>query len=243
VLTRRREAYHDRIAAASTQTAGEHDSIHNRVLVKEADLEKKLITDHHRRAVFNTYFCNQLDPEDYVQVETPGASPPQPQHADYCRPCQRIAVEDATISGEVDFDDFSLRKTIALSLNSLDLQIVKSSGELPGDQGLLVAEFNLTVLTDKSRDRWLEIDGVRFSIADPGRWDNPGSIQLVDGWQEKRISLESVDVKSVTYYPVYTVSSSEGGFERTYQGSCIMLAFEPERLNAGIKVNLAIKEL
>jgi len=65
-------------------------------------------------------------------------------------------------------------------------------------------------------------------------------LALVDEWQGRRLSLTSDQPARLLCYPVYTVSSSESGFERTYQGTCIMLGFDPVSLQR-IVINLWVE--
>jgi alpha-amylase len=101
-------------------------------------------------------------------------------------------------------------------------------------------EFNLTLLTDRAEDRYIRRGRERHPVGEPAVWQGAGAIRLVDDWQGRELRLQSKQLKRTLYYPVYTVSSSEGGFERTYQGSCLMLGFEPQALSDGIEIKLSI---
>jgi hypothetical protein len=68
-------------------------------------------------------------------------------------------------------------------------------------------------------------------------------VALVDAWQQRRLALDLGKAARLLTYPVYTVSSSEGGFERTYQGTCIMLGYPPAALRGGINIRLSITAL
>ncbi|HNE84558.1 MAG TPA: DUF1926 domain-containing protein, partial [bacterium] len=49
------------------------------------------------------------------------------------------------------------------------------------------------------------------------------SLNMIDGWQNLNIALAWSETADVWRYPIETVSLSEEGFERVYQGSCIFV--------------------
>ena len=136
-----------------------------------------------------------------------------------------------------------LRKAIALSNGQLTLDVALASGVLPRDCGRFYVEFNFTVLTDQAQDRYLLVDGHKFALNQAAQWAEIGSFAMVDSWQGRMLEVQSSDTDRLIYYPVHTVSSSEGGFERTYQGSCLMLGYAAAALASGIHLTLAIREL
>jgi alpha-amylase len=81
-------------------------------------------------------------------------------------------------------------------------------------------------------DRYYEIDGRR--IADPeGRLASEGDaiagrFALVDEWLRVRIGVELARPARLLRAPVETVSLSENGFERNYQGSLLVALWDLE---------------
>ena len=63
---------------------------------------------------------------------------------------------------------------------------------------------------------------LRFSGALPGP-----IVRVEDGWQKLRVTLHAPGVKEFWIAPIETVSESEGGFERVYQGSQILALWRP----------------
>jgi alpha-amylase len=76
-------------------------------------------------------------------------------------------------------------------------------------------------------DRFFETPGgpqnLRFSGALPGP-----TLRMQDGWQRLGVVLEAPDADAFWVAPIETVSESEGGFERVYQGSQILALWRPE---------------
>jgi len=240
VLARRREAYHAKVLAGRQAAAGEHESIHDRVVLKEEGLARRLVFDPHQRVSFTTYFSDIESPQPLLFTPPSGERAPQFSYADYGVGAQDVTVGDSRVSAVIDHGEFRLSKSLSLSGAELSMEIRLVGGTLPAELGDFFAEFNLTLLTDQAADRCLEAAGKRHSVAEPAVWEPVDAISMIDGWQRRRLDLRSAQLKRAFYYPVYTVSSSEGGFERTYQGSCLMLGFEPQALIDGLEIQLAI---
>ena len=65
-----------------------------------------------------------------------------------------------------------------------------------------------------------------------GALDAVKLMKLVDKWMNIAIVIECKPAATVWRFPIETVSQSEGGFERTYQGSCVAAVW-PLSLRAG----------
>jgi alpha-amylase len=65
-----------------------------------------------------------------------------------------------------------------------------------------------------------------------GSGDN---VVLTDGWRKLAMKLSSTDVFLAMVYPIETVTQSEDGFERTYQGTSLVLTW-PISLGEGEQV-------
>lgn len=243
VLARRREAYHAKLHEAAESTAhGESASIHDIVRVKEPGLERRLVFDSHPRSSFTTCLSNAVAPEQFLFLTNPDSEQPRLTFSDYDRPARNVTATDGSVSGRIEHGTFSLRKSITLSGDALMLTVELAEGVVPTDAGRFWVEFNLTVLTDQAEDRYMEVDSQRLSLSDGAQRDLIREVALVDEWQQRRLNLRSERRVSLLSYPVYTVSSSESGFERTYQGTCIMLGVEPGDLDS-LQIELRIKEL
>ena len=63
---------------------------------------------------------------------------------------------------------------------------------------------------------------LRFSGTLPGP-----QLLIEDGWQRLRVNLHAPNAENFWVAPIETVSESEGGFERVYQGSQILAVWRP----------------
>jgi hypothetical protein len=87
-------------------------------------------------------------------------------------------------------------------------------------------ESVVNLLAPTESDRFFEtLDGkqnLRFSGTVAG-----SSLRMQDGWQRLRIALHAPGAQHFWIAPIETVSESEEGFERVYQGSQILAVWYP----------------
>ena len=243
VLTRRREAYHAKVFNYDAAAADDHASIHDVVRFKEEGLKEKLVFDPHRRVSFTTFFSTTDRAVEFRDGLQPANAPALYQHADYYATMTDLSVDEDSVRVTVKHNGFSLSKSVRLYDQALVLHCAHSGGVLPAECGRFMVEFNLTVLTDQAPDRYLDVLGQPHPINTPADWEGVQTLRLVDGFQNLALRLESPMLREVHYYPVHTVSSSEGGFESTYQGSCLILAFDPQALTRGFDIVLSAEPL
>jgi alpha-amylase len=79
--------------------------------------------------------------------------------------------------------------------------------------------FNL--LAPDAPDRYFEWSGAR----QPLRWSGTvpgGELRMVDEWQNVAMGLSAAGAREIWIAPIETVTESEEGFERVYQGSQVL---------------------
>jgi alpha-amylase len=92
-------------------------------------------------------------------------------------------------------------------------------------------EVVLNFLAPDEPDRFFEVSGERQRL----RWSGAAPaplLRVVDEWQNAAATLDATGAREFWVAPIETVSLSEDGFERIYQGSQI-LALWPLELAAG----------
>jgi len=72
----------------------------------------------------------------------------------------------------------------------------------------------------------------RPSLGSRGRLEGAHGLTMVDEWLGGEIALSCSAPAEIAWAPVETVSLSESGFERIYQGSAVLVAW-PVRLRPG----------
>jgi len=242
VLARRREAYHRKLEQATPQVGGDHESIHDRVVAKEEGLSRLLVVDPHPRVGANSFFSDLSDPAQLLRLPGPGEQAPSRLHDDYFVAARDVQRRGLTVAGTVDLGGFTLSKSLTLEPTGLKCAFQLACGALPAEDGEFFVEFNLTALTDKAPDRYLEVGGRRFILSEAHDFREPAEVSLVDEWQGKRLRVAARRCTRIVCYPVYTVSSSEGGFERTYQGTCVLVGYNPSALVEGIVMDLIVED-
>jgi len=87
-------------------------------------------------------------------------------------------------------------------------------------------ESVINFLAPAEPDRFFETptghENLRFSGSLPGP-----VLRMEDGWQGVRIALHAPAAEEFWIAPIETVSESEEGFERVYQGSQILAVWRP----------------
>ena len=257
-LMRRPEAYHELVR----QKVSSHDSsgsgpasIHDRVWSKEANLEALLRYDRYGRHTFRTYLFpagKQLDDFNYLRLEE------NPELA-------RGAWEYSRRKGG-DGGVFHLSKEVQLpaAQGAQKLTAQKEIRTLAKDgvwrldcRSLLSAEFGVSIplalglemvfnlLAPDAPDRYFQANQARWPLEFQGEID-ASELLLVDEWQRVRISLSAEPRPRWWVVPIETISQSESGFERVYQGSAILAVWKlepPEWRKADCLLNVEISHL
>jgi hypothetical protein len=235
-LQRRVEAYHSRLQNAA-KFAAKVASIHDQTLAKEPGLEKHLKYDRWSRNAFRLLlFAPGKTHADYEALQlqesaafaggdysVESASADEVQLSKEAPLVQLIAGADpesilSTIK-ILQFENkehgFEVRCRIELAL--------KGAAPEPAVpvQFTVGLETVINLLAPDVPDRFIEFAAGRK----PLRWSGvvDGScVRLVDEWQDVAVHIEAHGASQLWISPIDTVSESEEGFERVYQGSQIL---------------------
>jgi 4-alpha-glucanotransferase len=239
-VLRRPEAYHSRLREASTATppAAGTVSIHDQVRVKEPNLQRFLRYDRYPRHSFRVLL---FDPSrtraDYETLQLNELASVAAGEFEL-----RESSEDSAIFILKQLlPEFASDTATPLSLTvtkqfffgaspqgceaSCDVSLAFSAAlHRPLAFGL---ESIINLLAPAEPDRFFETatgpQFLRFSGTLPGPLLN-----IQDGWQRLRVTLHAPNVHEFWIAPIETVSESEGGFERVYQGSQILALWRPD---------------
>jgi alpha-amylase len=85
----------------------------------------------------------------------------------------------------------------------------------------LGVELVINLLAADAPDRYISANGTRYPLDFQGELDS-AKLVLIDEWQRVKISLTAQPQPRWWIVPIETISQSEAGFERIYQGSAIM---------------------
>ncbi|MBI3915201.1 MAG: DUF1926 domain-containing protein [Chloroflexi bacterium] len=246
-LARRAEGYHRDLDDAATRGAvqlpGEAnrlDSIHSTVVrAKEAGLEKLLTYDWHRRVGLIDHF---LAPEttleqfaraeyrelgDFVDQEYKAKVKSEKQKAKSGKPALVVALSrDGHVwQGDV-FAPLRVEKQIVLRAGETHLPItyILTNSHTQTLALRFGAEFCFALLAGHSDDAYYRAGGLAREQA---YLDSRGEIAakqiaMVNEWLGVEIILKMKRATRLWRAPIETISLSEAGFERVYQGSCVL---------------------
>lgn len=244
-LSRRYEGYHDKITAAkSTDIADGTKTIHDMVIAKEEGLDKYLHYDWYRRAslidhimgkdvTFEAFYkSSYYEPGDFIKEPYSGTVDKKSDSV------------KATLDRQGHFWSngkgypLHIRKEIELHKNSNELLIKYIvEGEVK-ETFFLGVEFNFSFL-GSGKERYIGVKDKRFDLTTMGMLDADGIVTFYDPYQNIFITVECSETSFVWTHPVEVVSLSEQGFERNYQNTMFMPAWEID-LSSGPK-NIQMK--
>ena len=220
-LMRRPESYHAKIRSKIGQNPAGVQSIHEQMRTKEEGLERWLNYDRWRRHSFRLLLFGrdktQRDAE-IVRLDENAALAGGSYTASGLSP-QRVSLTSRQSEGWSARKTFSFRLTDAGFDTVCDV-VLERSAQVAASVNLGI-EVVVNFLAPSASDRYFESGKNRL----PLRWSGalPASrLGVVDEWQKTRVILTAPQAHEFWICPIETVSESEDGFERIYQGSQII---------------------
>jgi alpha-amylase len=235
-IARRPEAYHARLREIAKNPPGSVTSIHEQTRVKEPGLERYLRYDRWPRHTFRLFLFdpsrNHADYENIQLQEDPGFAGAAFQIG---RSAEREAelTREAPLAWHGKEDSgpvLSITKLFSFGPAPRGCEVaceVRISVPAALDRSLAVGiESVLNFLAPNELDRFFQTPSgpqdLRFSGCIPGP-----TLRVEDGWQRIRVALHAPGAEQFWVSPIETVSESEEGFERVYQGSQILAMWRP----------------
>ena len=254
VLRRRPEAYHETLRAHDAKAAepkpaagegGAPASIHEIVMTKEAGLSDLLHYDDHERRSALVRF---LDP-----AATPGefATAAEREVGDFRDTefaVDHLAPGQVSVSrqGHVLGQPVGLSKTVRLAGGRLDPELiveleVHHRGTEPVEARLGL-EFGIHLLGGGGNpSAWYEVRGERGAHDASGTATGLDVIGYGNDWVGVAVTARPEPAADAWWSPIETVSNSESGFERVYQGSSLLFSW-PVRLEPGSVTRYAVRQ-
>jgi len=243
-VLRRPEAYHARLREAATTAQGNTGavSIHDQVRVKEPNLERFLRYDKYPRHSFRILLFDaartlaDYDSLQLGEVSSVAGGAFQLLHS---------STDGAELVFEQAIPEFAVDPA-----NPPRLKITKQFLFGPSPQGCEVSchlhlsfsqpisrqyavglETVINFLAPADDDRFFATPSGPHNLRFTGVLPGP-LLHLEDGWQRIRVTLHAPNDAEYWVAPIETVSESEGGFERVYQGSQILALWRPDLASA-----------
>jgi alpha-amylase len=228
-LARRPEAYHDTILrhAGAGQNGSGAESIHDRVVFKQAGLDQLLQYDPYPRKSLLDHFYDEEVTLDELTALT------EKELGDFVTGVyeQRVrrggqAVQLVlTRSGHVEATPLRVSKEITLRPGSDMLDIRYTLDNLPrGSRFHFAVEFNFAGMAAGADDRYFYFDGRARAgqLQTLQDWTGVDRIGLVDEWLGLDASLSFSRRGGIWAFPIQTVSQSEGGYELVHQSTTVL---------------------
>jgi 4-alpha-glucanotransferase len=220
VLGRRAEAYHARIGEAASGE-GATRSIHDAPPEKEPGLARLLTYDRFRRAsLLDALFPGdaELDPVEpwaasRLALGAARFEPMLERHADGAEVRLRHRA-DGDVALEVD-------KLVSVRGSAITARYRLSSAAPDDRWGV---QWNLALSAGDAPGRYLTLAD-QPSLGSSGRQRGLTEVTLVDEWLGVQARLSWSAGAELAWGPVETVSVSEAGFERIYQGLSLLLTW------------------
>jgi len=237
-LQRRPEAYHTRLReAAGKVSTGAAVSIHEQTRVKEPGLERFLRYDRWPRHAFRVLLFDPARTHANYEAlelrEDPGI-------AGGIYHVRSSSAHDAELFREDTVQGFT-----RASSDAPKISVIKRYSFGPAPRGCEVAceigiklkepfdkrvaigiESVINLLAPVEPDRFFETPTGRQNLRFSGSLPGP-VLRMEDGWQGVRVALHAPSAEEFWVAPIETVSESEEGFERVYQGSQILAVWRP----------------
>jgi alpha-amylase len=243
-LTRREEGYHRKLLESrSEKSEAETRTIHEIFDSKENDLDRHLHFDQYRRASFLDHFISESG--DFESFR----SSQHIEKGDFIKELYEVDVKRRGGNQEILFSRLGKIwqdgkeapiKVEKRFVPSSDRSVLKANYRIAylGEEKKRAnfgIEFNINLLAGDAPDRYFDIPGLDLEdrkLASVGELENISEVRLIDEWTGVKVILK-VDKKCDLWrFPVETVSLSESGFEKIFQGSCLLfywpLALEPK---------------
>jgi 4-alpha-glucanotransferase len=230
-MQRRPEAYHARLRDASQNAIGAVISIHEQTRAKEPGLERFLKYDRWPRHAFrilvfdpkrtqHDYECLQLNEDASFAGGEFSVRASAPHQAELYR--QTVISTNQPADGPVPVE-ITKRFLFGPAPNGCEISCeVGLKLKQPVDRPVMVGvEMIVNLLAPTETDRFIETSSGPQSLRFSGELPGP-IVHMEDGWQKLRITLHAPGTDNFWIAPIETVSESEEGFERVYQGSQIL---------------------
>lgn len=219
-LTRRKESYHMRITETQHSYEGTK-TIHDLFLSKEENLEKFLHYDRFYRSSGRIYFFDEITLESLYEhkfsVHSVSISPYE---------CSAVEEKDLIILDmKLDLSQIYISKKFIFEGNTIKMHF---NGKTEKDYKYIGMEWNFNLFAPNAPDRYIKINDKTLPLNTMGEFDISGRLSVEDLWYGIKIAFENLPFEKVFIYPVETISLSESGMERTFQGTCFVFVSKIE---------------
>jgi alpha-amylase len=251
-LTRRKEGYHQKLLESRGEASEEKvRTIHEIFNSKESDLDQHLHFDEYRRASFLDHFIPEpMDFESFRRCQ-------HQEEGDFVKELYEIDLSRKGRDREILFSrsgnlwNDGERYPIKVEkrfIPCLERSVLKAAYRITYEADKkkrtnFGIEFNINLLAGDALDRYYDIPGYQLEdrrLASIGKCLDVLEVRLIDEWNGIEVVLKMDKRCNFWRFPVETVSLSESGFERIFQGSCLLF-YWPLELEKGAQFEVTIE--
>jgi hypothetical protein len=222
VIARRKEAYHQLLAQLNEEELNNDTvkSIHDMITVKEKGLKRYLVYDSSRRYSCKELLFNAMPTAEELMLGTIA-------YTDCSQYPYTYEIHNHSIISDSSHNTLpAITKTI--SLHEADPTIAVHY-TISSFNGVLGIECNVNMLAPHAKECHYSVEGMPAEesyLDSVGQINNVTRYAVVDNNRNVTFSVQASKPATLLRYPLYTVSQSDSGFEKNFQGSCIILCFE-----------------
>ncbi|HEU23797.1 MAG: 4-alpha-glucanotransferase [Mesoaciditoga sp.] len=221
-LTRRYEVYHELMPKAITneqlEKLGRAKTIHDVILTKEEGLQRYLHTDWYERFSFMDHFFGDNATLDGY------ASSVYPEQGDFVnQPYEMINKYTLLRHGHVwigsDWIPVDVKKNFKIDDNLLRVHYTIKNVSNRKISLWFGSELTVNLMSGESDDRYFDW-GQKHRASYTGEFESK-KVEVVSEYEQVHVEIETDQKAKYWMYPIYTISYSEAGFEKVYQGTSL----------------------
>ena len=249
-LTRRKEGYHIKLDRAVTENnSNSTASIHDLVLAKEEGLKNLLVEDGYMKRCFLDHFFDakmNFDNFKHGKIYHNGEFVNSPYE---CEIKEEAGVVLLSRKGAVNIHDknvlIELTKKFDFSKAKesilIDYELKKEGAEVV--EIILGVENNFNFQAGHAEDRYIMIDSKRNQNAfldSDGVYPSARQYSMLDEYSDIGVGLQSDKECELWHTPIFTVSLSESGFEKVYQGTTFVNLYRLQLADKPVQIKLLL---
>ncbi|MCM8786502.1 MAG: DUF1926 domain-containing protein [Candidatus Omnitrophica bacterium] len=227
-VTRQKESYHQKLSANSN-TNQEIATIHQIVKQKEPDLYKYLVYDNYQKlGLIDHILDKKISLQDFDQ---------QRGFITLANTFYNFKMKSQNKKITIDFyyksKNLSFTKTISIEKEAGLTVLYNFDKKNILNKYNFGIEFNLSFLS--LLDIFAKNKKEELSLKEAGVFSSIKNFKILDKFKKIIVDFKIDTNVNIFSFPIYTVSSSEDGFEKVYQQLCLLFIFEQKN-----KFNLSL---
>ncbi len=231
-MARRPEVYHTKIADAIVEGQATSADVAGKTKAKSAGLADALAYDRNNRwCLIDLFPAAATDLQRFARVD-------YADEGDFASATYSFTLTEENGTATLSFErngrlrrgttswPVRLRKEVRITKDAPGMTVrwaLVNTGDTPYT-GTFGSEWNFGLLAGDADDRYILVNGQRhgkMTLGETGTHTGVDEVAVIDHWQGVDIRIAVDKAAELWRYPVETVSLSEGGYEKTYQGTAV----------------------